>query len=70
MGADRNDQKNERVESYCSEAWNLLQSISCCFGGFDSPYKNDRIYEEMAGKTCGRTNSCIANRRAHGSRWN
>jgi len=36
MGADRNDQKNERVESCCSEAWDLLQSISCCFGGFDA----------------------------------
>ena len=34
------------------------------------PYKNSRIYEEMAGRTCGRTNSCIANRRTHGSWWN
>lgn len=34
MGADRNDQKNERVEGCCSEAWDLLQSISLCFGTF------------------------------------
>lgn len=36
MGADQNDQKNERVESCCSEAWDLLQSISLCFEEFYS----------------------------------